>query len=53
MNCPYTINLRKILPELLNFEDINILINYFFKINNINNIKWVNDLNKIIENFIS
>ena len=46
----YTIYLRDIIGY--NLSEINILINYFLKINNIKNIKWVKDLNKIIKNFI-
>ena len=49
-NNHYTINLRDIIGY--NLLEINILINYFLKINNIKNIKWVKDLNRIIKNFI-
>jgi len=49
-NNHYTIYLRNIIG--LNLNEINILINYFLKINNIKNLKWVKDLNKIIKNFI-
>ena len=50
-NSHYIIGLNKIIP--LNLNEIKAIINYYLKIEiNNKNIRWVNDLNKIIFKFI-